>query len=49
MLQEAKESYIEEQQEFKFVTSDIVPLVNMCFHDSFGRVETAKRTIATRG
>jgi hypothetical protein len=37
-LTKAKERYIEERQEFKFVTSDIVPLVNMCFHVSFGRV-----------
>jgi hypothetical protein len=48
-LTKTKERCIAERQEFKFFTSDIVPLANMCFHERFGRVKRPNMQLQQEG
>lgn len=50
ILNDAKMEYIKARHgEMKFVTSDVIPLVKMCWDESFGRTDRAKRAIEKRG
>lgn len=50
LLNKSKIEYIEHRQgDMRFLMSDIIPLANMCWSESFGRSDRARRAIASRG
>ena len=48
-MKDAKSEYVESRGEYKFVTTDVVPLIKMSFDTTLGNKENAKKAIMERG
>jgi hypothetical protein len=48
-MKDKKSEIIEKRGEYKFKTSDVVPLVKQCFNQTFGNKQNAKKAIIERG